>query len=203
MKAIETDFLWYRFRSRLEARWAIFFNVGGIRFEYEPEGIDDGSTLYLPDFYLPDYDMFVEVKPDRPNSKEELKKPLQCVLDNKIQRLMILQAIPQKTECECWWYPFIYYHNGSQDAVSARCVITPEIDHLAIRTNLWIGYANEKGFCGLGCANSDNIDFSPIHDEKMIFCEEDFAWSENFDHEDRRLLHKAYDAARKARFEYA
>ena len=46
----------YLFRSRLEARWAVFFDALGIQWEYEPEGIvlSDG-THYLPDFYLPDF----------------------------------------------------------------------------------------------------------------------------------------------------
>lgn len=55
IKAIETYYNGYRFRSRLEARWAVFFDAAGIKYEYEPEGftLSDG-TRYLPDFYLPD-----------------------------------------------------------------------------------------------------------------------------------------------------
>lgn len=63
IKPIETYYDGYRFRSRLEARWAVFFNAQKIRYEYEPEGfrLRDGSK-YLPDFYLPDFCMYVEVK---------------------------------------------------------------------------------------------------------------------------------------------
>ena len=63
MKAIETEYNGYRFRSRLEARWAVFFDKMGIRYEYEPEGLvlSDG-TYYLPDFYLPDFHCYFEVK---------------------------------------------------------------------------------------------------------------------------------------------
>lgn len=68
IKAIETVYKGYKFRSRLEARWAIFFDSLGIEWEYEPEGykLNDGRW-YLPDFYLPYFNggMFVEVKPDR------------------------------------------------------------------------------------------------------------------------------------------
>lgn len=51
IKAIETRYKGYRFRSRLEARWAVFFDALGIKWEYEPEGFElpDG-TRYLPDF---------------------------------------------------------------------------------------------------------------------------------------------------------
>lgn len=63
IKAIETIYNGYRFRSRLEARWAVFFDALGIEYLYEAEGyqLSDG-TLYLPDFYLPESDSFFEVK---------------------------------------------------------------------------------------------------------------------------------------------
>ena len=67
IKAIETLYKGYRFRSRLEARWAVFFDALGIDWEYEPEGFEmaDG-TRYLPDFYLPTFSggMWCEVKPN-------------------------------------------------------------------------------------------------------------------------------------------
>ena len=36
IRAIETSYDGYRFRSRLEARWAVFFNEAGIEYQYEP-----------------------------------------------------------------------------------------------------------------------------------------------------------------------
>jgi len=69
MKAIETEYKGYRFRSRLEARWAVFFDACGVRWEYEPEGfVLDNGQYYLPDFLLHDVDgrvggdLYVEVK---------------------------------------------------------------------------------------------------------------------------------------------
>ena len=63
MKAIETIYNGYRFRSRLEARWAVFFDAMGLEYEYEPEGFElDGDLRYLPDFKLR-YGPYVEVKP--------------------------------------------------------------------------------------------------------------------------------------------
>lgn len=54
IKAIETRYKGYRFRSRLEARWAVFFDEMELRWEYEPEGFNLGNDgLYLPDFRLP------------------------------------------------------------------------------------------------------------------------------------------------------
>lgn len=64
IKAIETKFDGHRFRSRLEARWAVFLKDLEIEYEYELEGYKlPSGKCYLPDFYLPTMDCFVEVKP--------------------------------------------------------------------------------------------------------------------------------------------
>lgn len=74
MKAIETKYKGYRFRSRLEARWAVFFDALGIAWDYEPEGYDLGdSGWYLPDFYLPEYQSWAEVKAQPLNTSEMQK----------------------------------------------------------------------------------------------------------------------------------
>jgi hypothetical protein len=52
IQPIETHYAGCRFRSRLEARWAVFFDVLGIRWEYEPQGYVLPSGPYLPDFQL-------------------------------------------------------------------------------------------------------------------------------------------------------
>ena len=62
IKPIETVHNGYRFRSRLEARWAVFFDELGIKYEYEPEGFEKEGYKYLPDFYLTDTKTWVEVK---------------------------------------------------------------------------------------------------------------------------------------------
>lgn len=69
IKAIQTEYKGYFFRSRLEARWAVFFDACGVAYEYEPEGFYLGNgMLYLPDFLLHGVDgrdggdLFVEVK---------------------------------------------------------------------------------------------------------------------------------------------
>lgn len=51
IKPIETYYNGYRFRSRLEARWAVFFDTLGVEYEYEPEGFMlPSGKCYLPDF---------------------------------------------------------------------------------------------------------------------------------------------------------
>jgi hypothetical protein len=73
LKAIETRYRGYRFRSRLEARWAVYFDAIGLTWEYEAQGFDLDGVCYLPDFWLPNVDMFAEVKPEAFN-KDELRK---------------------------------------------------------------------------------------------------------------------------------
>lgn len=67
LTAIETHYDGHRFRSRLEARWAVFFNALGIKYEYEPEGYEFAGQKYLPDFWIPSWDAFVEIKPAIPD----------------------------------------------------------------------------------------------------------------------------------------
>lgn len=51
--AIETNYMGCRFRSRLEARWAVFFDTLRVPWEYEKQGYVIGGVPYLPDFWLP------------------------------------------------------------------------------------------------------------------------------------------------------
>jgi hypothetical protein len=71
IKPIETGYKGYRFRSRLEARWAVFFTELQIPFRYEFEGFrtSDGSW-YLPDFWLPSHHYWIEIKAQEPNEEE-------------------------------------------------------------------------------------------------------------------------------------
>ena len=79
LKPIETRYKGYRFRSRLEARWGVFFDALGVQWEYEPEGYDLGDAgWYLPDFLVnagTGEDAFVEIKPyGHPVNENEYNK---------------------------------------------------------------------------------------------------------------------------------
>jgi hypothetical protein len=72
LKPIETTYRGYRFRSRLEARWAVFLEHACAIWQYEFEGFALPSGFYLPDFHCPDLSYgtiipplrtFIEVKP--------------------------------------------------------------------------------------------------------------------------------------------
>jgi hypothetical protein len=72
IKPIETWYDGHKFRSRLEARWAIFFDALDIRYEYETQGYDLGPPFgrYLPGFWLPRLEIWVEIKGKEPSRAE-------------------------------------------------------------------------------------------------------------------------------------
>lgn len=121
MKIIETEYKGYKFRSRLEARWAVFFDTCGVKWEYEPEGFDLGDGLYyLPDFLLHDvllrngdqpHDLWVEVKGLMTEfSAEKIKRfanvhyvqendgAWSCIIENPI---LVLTNIPGVDYIDC------------------------------------------------------------------------------------------------------
>jgi hypothetical protein len=88
IKAIETVYNGYRFRSRLEARWAVFFDTLGVKYEYEKEGFELGDGLrYLPDFWLPKNRIWVEIKGTFPAESEMRKASL---LAEKTKRMVFI-----------------------------------------------------------------------------------------------------------------
>lgn len=64
MQPIETRYKGYRFRSRLEARWAVFFEAMGVKWEYEKEGFNLDGVRYLPDFWINSWQAWIEIKPE-------------------------------------------------------------------------------------------------------------------------------------------
>lgn len=81
---VETRYNGMYFRSRLEARWAVFFDCLGIQYQYEPEKFETPEGRYIPDFFIPGLGeqscdsfkpkgIFFEVKGERPSPQEETK----------------------------------------------------------------------------------------------------------------------------------
>ena len=95
IKAIETEYDGHQFRSRLEARWAVFFNAVGLTYEYEIEGFEMDGTRYLPDFYIPNLNRWFEIK-GKPLSLGEIKKCEEFCrrLDNENIKFSVLIGSP-------------------------------------------------------------------------------------------------------------
>lgn len=79
LKAIQTWYRGYKTRSRLEARWMVFFDSSGVKFEYEREGYDLNGLWYLPDFWLPDHNCWIEIKGQEPDDTEIEKAARLCL----------------------------------------------------------------------------------------------------------------------------
>ncbi|WP_326646620.1 hypothetical protein OG884_18510 [Streptosporangium sp. NBC_01755] len=106
IKPIETRYAGCRFRSRLEARYAVLFDKLGIRWEYEPQGFMVDRRPYLPDFRFVDSGTWVEVK----GSEEELDHDLifnaAFHLPEAAARfptLLLLGPIPETKGDRCNW----------------------------------------------------------------------------------------------------
>jgi len=83
IKSKPTIYNGYAFRSRLEARWAVFFDLAGIKYIYEPETyICENGEQYTPDFYL--YQSYCRYKEDQGVFLEI--KPVNYVYDNYQER---------------------------------------------------------------------------------------------------------------------
>lgn len=63
---METEYGGTTYRSRTEARYAQMFDRAGIEFQYEPDAFafEEKGTCYVPDFWVPQWDSFLEVKGD-------------------------------------------------------------------------------------------------------------------------------------------
>lgn len=121
IRAIETRYKGYRFRSRLEARWAIYFDALEVAWEYEPEGfVLPNGDWYLPDFWLPfepwgDYEvagLWLEIKP-KPLNEDEISR-LEMLATSTGHHAFALVGSPGKH------YVHKFSHSGGNSIVTAR-----------------------------------------------------------------------------------
>lgn len=198
IKPIETRYNGYKFRSRLEARWAVFFDAIGIRYEYEPEGFKTKNGLcYLPDFYLPDENMYVEVKAPRIGVFEELNK-IEPFIGGRIETLLILSNIPSHSQ-HSWHYPIAYYHPVIQEILVHRVPISSREEDedgdgfsgiMRGMTSRWIG--DDEEFHLYSDKDAYRL-LTPYYEIDGI--------DEIYDSDNIRV-NMAYSKARQARFEF-
>lgn len=89
---IKTVYNGYLFKSKLEAKWAVFFDNMGFVYEYEPEAFGVGDGWYTPDFYIPEMylgstvfrGVYAEIKPSSWDCELEYYVKLSRAMRNKI-----------------------------------------------------------------------------------------------------------------------
>lgn len=105
---IQTYYHGHHFRSRIEARWAVFYDALKVPWAYEMEGFELGAGVrYLPDFWLPEQDCWVEIKGASPKVDEEHKASLLAEATGK--RVLIFYGS----------IPYDIGNDGPHDTVSA------------------------------------------------------------------------------------
>jgi hypothetical protein len=224
VKAIETRWKGWRFRSRTEARWAVFLEAAGIGFEYESEGFHLPSGPYLPDFRLTSFpsggfpkgaisqEAWLEIKPAFPSESEA----------RKCEELAIATGSP------------VLVAMGAPDFVEQVLIFEPDWEpHMQQLLSSWagvlafmnIGGPDDETICvGRGPLNADEIAEMRQHLEAHNISREDEIWKAlmPFHGVYARVLgmrdgtiplgrayigigeklRNAYDAARGARFEF-
>lgn len=188
IQVIQTEFDGYLFRSRLEARWAVFFNELGIKYEYEKEGYELPSGRYLPDFWLPELDIYVEIKSREYSLKHHIELwDLSCEFEEVIGKSLYIcgHGIPNENEAK-ELHDFMYnkegmigtaIKNGDMPYLWCEC---PYCNNLDIQFDGRAGRNNHKKSCIL-------------FDDKLD--------SKHYNASSQRLL-SAYKKARQARFEF-
>lgn len=72
IKAKPTKYCGVQFRSRTEAKYCMLFNMFDIAWTYEPRRFPLPSGSYLPDFYLPAWSTWIEIKGPYPTDHEKI-----------------------------------------------------------------------------------------------------------------------------------
>ncbi len=85
IKAIETAYKSVQYKSRLEARTAIFFDCLRLNFEYEPRYFEiEKDFWYVPDFYLKDLRLWIEIKGPDIYKEAQIKAEGLCRMTNQV-----------------------------------------------------------------------------------------------------------------------
>ena len=209
-KAIETEYKGYRFRSRLEARWAVFFDELGIEWQYEIEGFEREwagvKYKYLPDFYLPAFEVYVEVKGTDTALNHDADKIAHMIdWDGPLANgLLILGNIPDPTQigfANIPLFSFLYCDSGLIKTY-ASFVAGPYynqfvletgsklFEHIFCRSKEWFESCN----CDSGLPDTTST--------KNAWSKQQYASRIHLKNKSLQMIQAAYKTARSARFEF-
>lgn len=200
IKAIETRYKGYRFRSRTEARWAVFFDALGVKWEYEKEGYDLGEAgYYLPDFWLPEISAWIEIKGANPSIEEDAKcKAMRMAMGNpgSVDTCLVGGNVAHKI------MSVLIYDTMKDCSCSAKIAADRLVKHLLIRPKMFLFQGVPSGmipnkdscwvfFLGEGINDVWKVEISTFH---MLYC--------GLLNKDSNAVELAANAARSARFEH-
>ena len=84
---------WYD--SRTEAKYALAWDLLGIRYKTEEEKfVDYEGRGFIPDFFLPDFGLWVEVASSDPGSQARKKPRCQALADTTGQPVLLTMGFP-------------------------------------------------------------------------------------------------------------
>lgn len=213
IKPIETRYKGYRFRSRLEARWAVFFDALNFQWEYEPEGfvLSDG-THYLPDFRVKTpqgKDVWYEIKPSGvlSDTKFDLFLADQWMWDTDDSdptfRAALLSGDPIEHLGRIWFSQTNLRH---QNYLCPRCGFISDPSYGAYFLDE-PHQGNDEFGCdpcdfetptGGFCDSEDGILFGSVTPHKGTLLLEGGEYKKRY----ARLIYQAAEKARSARFEH-
>jgi hypothetical protein len=172
MTAIETSYNGVRFRSRTEARWAVFFDASDIPWEYEREGFRlKTGQWYLPDFWLPTWNCFVEIKGEEP--PEEAIEKCRALRDESDKPVLLIVGTPgyqsvktpegydvnaYKVTLFCW---DLSDSSGGTSEWECDFVITPDLSTVVRPSNNFSAWQKElldgrwETLCFVECRHGD------------------------------------------------
>lgn len=147
IKAIDTRYNGFYFRSRLEARWAVFFDALGLEYQYEPEGFDIDGDWYLPDFFLPHFNAWIEIKPTIESFDFKLKSKMATISSHFQQPFLAIAGQPDYVmESEGGYYSQEYIQKFSMILIAGYKVL----DEFSIEKHCKVTYNNhELAVCDL------------------------------------------------------
>lgn len=136
VRVFEVEYNNYTFRSKTEAKWARLFDLLNIEYVYEPDTYvllrsEKRKIRYLPDFYLPEQDLFLEVK-NMGNKKPTIEECLKAYLLATHVKKRVLIAFGDVTfNANVRYGNYLCYHpNGIVDLHYrlTRCTMCKKID---------------------------------------------------------------------------
>jgi hypothetical protein len=168
IRALPTEYNGITYRSRLEARWSVFFDALNVGQCYEEEGYElPNGQFYLPDFFIPKWNTYLEVK--HVASPDERTK---CAVlsDATNTRVLLIEGFP------C---PGSYQIHSFRPGDNLTCLSVPACQFAMDRKEdgvVWLSGCDGECACAIDKCNCV-----------------DFKWPTTISPE----LEKAYDDARR------